>query len=143
MIPPPLAAELDRINPGRIIVLGSSASVSDGVMAALDAYNTGGGVIRIGGANRYDTAASVSAFHHPGGAPFAYVASGANFPDALAAGPAAAVRGAPTILVQVNAIPGSISHELARLNMSRIIIVGGLSMVSQGVQNSLVGYTAG
>ena len=70
------------------------------------------------------------------------MATGANFPDALAAGPAAAVRGAPTLLVQANAIPGSTSHELARLNMSRIILLGGPSVISQAVQNSLVGYTA-
>jgi len=141
-LPGSIAAELDRLNPGRIIVLGSAGVVSDGVMAALDAYDTGGGVLRIGGLDRYDTASRISAFHHPGGAPLAYVATGANFPDALAAGPAAAVRGAPTLLVQANAIPGSTSHELARLNMSRIILLGGPSVISQAVQNSLVGYTA-
>ena len=76
-------------------------------LAALDAYDTGGGVLRIGGVDRYDTAAMLSAFHHPSGAALAYVATGQNFPDALGAGPAAAVRGAPTILVRGDVDPAA------------------------------------
>lgn len=136
-IPAPIAAELERLNPGRIIVVGGSAVVSDGVLAALDAYDTGGGVQRIGGADRYQTAAILSEVHHPAGAPLAYVTTGQNFPDALGAGPAAAVRGAPTILVKSNEIPPYSGGELNRLNPSRIIMLGGPSVISKTVQDAL------
>ena len=141
-LPASVAAELDRVNPGRIIILGGSGVVSDGVAAALDAYDTGGGVYRVAGADRFQTAALASSFHHPGGAPIAYVASGSNFPDALAAGPAVGVRGGPTLLVMSTFIPGPTSDELARLNMARIIVLGGPSVISQAVQNALAPYTA-
>ncbi len=136
-IPASIAAELDRLDPGRIIVVGGPAAVSDAVVAQLDAYDTGGGVQRIGGADRYQTAAILSEVHHPAGAPLAYVATGQNFPDALGAGPAAAVRGAPTILVKSNEIPPYSGGELNRLNPTRIILLGGPSVINRTVQDAL------
>ena len=136
-LPDSIAAELERLDPGRIIVVGGSGVVSDAVVAALDAYDTGGGVQRIGGVDRYDTAAMLSAAHHPTGAALAYVATGQNFPDALGAGPAAAVRGAPTILVNSTSIPPASAGELDRLNPTRIILLGGPSVISTSVQEAL------
>jgi putative cell wall-binding protein len=142
-LPDPLKNELARLQPGRIIVVGGSGVVSDAVLAELDAYDTGGGVQRIGGANRYETAAMLSAAHHPGGAPLVYVATGLNFPDALAAGPAAGLRGAPTILVGRTSIPPASAAELDRLNPNRIIMLGGPAILNLAVQNALRGYTPG
>jgi len=140
-IPGSTATELERLDPQRIIVIGGPNAVSDAVLTALDAYDTGGGVQRIGGADRYETAAMLSAFHHPGGAPMAYVATGVNFPDALAAGPAAAIRGGPTLLVRGSSIPGPTRTELDRLNPARIIMLGGPSVIATSVQNELLPYT--
>jgi putative cell wall-binding protein len=140
-LPDPIKAELTRLQPNRIVVVGGSGAVSDGVMAELNGYHHGGGVSRLAGADRYGTAAALSAAHHPGGAPLAYVATGQNFPDALAAGPAAAVRGAPTILVGTGTMPPSSGNELYRLNPSRIVLLGGPAVVSKGVQDALLPYT--
>ncbi len=68
---------------------------------------------RLSGADRYATAAAVSAASFSPGVPVAYVATGANFPDALAAGAAAAERGGPVLLVTGSAIPASTAAELA------------------------------
>ena len=113
--------------------------MSQAVATALDAYTTGA-VVRLAGADRYATAAAISAFHLPSGAPLAYVATGENFPDALAAGPAAAVRGASTILVRRDSIPARSAAELDRLNPSRLILLGGPQVVSQAVASSLARY---
>jgi putative cell wall-binding protein len=136
-VPDSIGAELDRLDPGRIIVVGGPAVVSDAAVAALDAYDTGGGVQRIGGVDRYDTAARLSSVHHPAGAALAYVATGQNFPDALGAGPAAAVRGAPTILVRSTSIPPHSGGELDRLNPGRIILLGGPPVITRSVQEAL------
>ena len=40
-IPSVIAAELDRLDPGRIVVLGGTAVVGDAVFQALDRYTTG------------------------------------------------------------------------------------------------------
>jgi putative cell wall-binding protein len=140
-MPQALKSELSRLRPGRIIVVGGPSAVSEAVFTELHGYHTGGGVQRIGGADRYQTAAMLSAAHLPGGAPMAYVVTGANFPDALAAGPAAGMRGAPTILVQGASIPPSSAAELDRLNPNRIIVLGGPAVISMAVQNALRAYT--
>lgn len=140
-VPPVIRAELQRLQPGRIIVIGGTSVVSQAVMAQLDGYTTGA-VIRIAGQDRYATAAQVSSFHMPSGAPLVYVTTGDNFPDALAAGPAAARRGAPTILVK-GSIPAASAAELERLNPSRIIVLGGPGVISKGTEEGLRGFTLG
>lgn len=141
-LPSATRTALTRLQPGRIIVLGGTASISAGVASALDGYDTGGGVVRLSGADRYATAAAISNYHHPDGAPMAYVATGLNFPDALAAGAPAAIRGAPTILVK-GFVPPAAGTELERLNPARIIVLGGPRVVNQSVFNAMSAYADG
>ena len=114
--------------------------MSEGVLGALQEY-TVGPVTRLSGPDRFATTAEISEFHLPAGAPMAYVATGDNFPDALAAGPAAAVRGAPTILVRAGSMPARSAAELDRLNPSRIVLLGGPNVVSKAVENALAPFT--
>ena len=134
---------LTRLQPQQIIVLGGTSAISASVASALDAYDTGGGVLRLAGADRYATAARISRHHHPNGAPMAYVATGLNFPDALAAGAPAAIRGAPTLLVRSVGVPGASATELERLNPVRIIVLGGPRVVNQDVFNAMSAYADG
>jgi putative cell wall-binding protein len=139
-IPAAIDTELKRLNPQQIILLGSSGAVSDSVRAALETYDRGGGVVRIGGKDRYATAAMISAYHMPGGAPFAYVATGDNFPDALAAGPAAAVRGASTLLARRGILPQVTADELNRLDLDRIYVIGSPFVINRAVYDAMVRY---
>jgi putative cell wall-binding protein len=141
VLPAVIRAELQRLQPGRIIVVGGTSVVTQGVLQQLDGYTTGA-VIRLAGQDRYATAAQVSSFHMPSGAPLVYVTTGDNFPDALAAGPAAAHRGAPTILVK-GVIPAASAAELERLNPARIIVLGGPGVISKGTEAGLRGFTLG
>lgn len=68
-----------------------------------------------------------------------YIATGANFPDALAAAATAAVGLGPVLLVAQNAVPTATLNELNRLQPSRIVIVGGTAVISAGVQSQLEG----
>ena len=72
--------------------------------------------------------------------PVVYVATGENFPDALGAGPAAAIVKGPILLVAQNSIPGETAAELIRLAPDKIIIVGGTAVVSPAVEDGLKGY---
>lgn len=72
--------------------------------------------------------------------PVVYVATGENFPDALGAGPAAAIVKGPILLVSQNAIPGETAAELTRLGPDKIIIVGGTAVVSASVESGLAAY---
>ena len=60
---------------------------------------------RIAGADRYSTAATLSRAHFPAGVPVAFVATGRNFPDALAVGPVAGMQGGPVLLTDPNSLP--------------------------------------
>ena len=67
-----------------------------------------------------------------------YVAVGTNYPDALGAGPGAAVSGAPIVLVPPNPpLDSSTSAELIRLNPTRLIIIGGNSAISLATENAI------
>ena len=129
MIPTPTSTELARLKPSRIVVVGGTGAISDAVLAGVDKLAPGGAT-RIGGADRYATAAAISAVTFPDGAPVAYVASGAGFADAVSAAPAAARDGGPVLLTQASSVPASTLAELVRLAPSRIVVVGGPSVVS-------------
>jgi putative cell wall-binding protein len=141
-IPASTAAELARLQPARIVILGGTGVVSDAVVAALDAY-TYGGVIRLAGENRYATAAAISAATYAPGVPVAYLATGQDFPDALAGAAAAGAQGAPMLLVTKDSLPTATAFELLRLQPGRIVLFGSEAMVSDGVLAALSGYAPG
>lgn len=91
---------------------------------------------RMAGADRYATAVAISQarFPDPGvGVPVVYVASGVNYPDALAAGPAAIVRGGVLLTTNPTSLPAVVRQELVRLHPQRVVVVGGVNSVSDSV----------
>lgn len=137
-VPGSTEAELNRLSPNEIVVLGGSAAISDDVVAYLDArFPT---VVRRAGATRYETAAAINQGAFPGTVGTVYIATGENFPDALVAGPAAVKDGGSLLLVRPNEIPPAIAAELSRMNPDRIVVVGSSSAVSDAVFQQLQGY---
>ncbi len=140
-VPSETAAELSRLRPQRISVVGGSGAISDAVLSALHAY-TAGPVERLGGPDRYATAAAVSAASFGSSVPVAFVATGQNFPDALAGGPAAALLGGPVLLTKYAELPATTAAELQRLRPQQIIILGGAAgAVSSAVEAALRSYS--
>ena len=101
------------------------------------------GVHRLWGADRYATAADVSADTFPSGVPVVFIADGESFPDALSAGAAASALGGPVLLTRKTVLPWATTVELSRLKPASIVIVGGEDAVSAGVQAQLGAYTTG
>jgi putative cell wall-binding protein len=94
-------------------------------------------VTREAGANRYGTAAAISSANFDRGVDVVYVATGTNFPDALAAGPAASAGNGVVLLVKRSEIPAETLAELRRLDPDRIIIAGGTATISSTVEVQL------
>ncbi|MFB2557304.1 cell wall-binding repeat-containing protein [Herbiconiux liangxiaofengii] len=90
-------------------------------------------VERIAGPDRYAVAAAVAQAAFPGTAPTVLLATGANYPDALSAGPAAVKLGGPLLLTSRDALPAVTASELRRLRPSQVIVVGGPASVSEDV----------
>ena len=87
---PAILAEIDRLNPAKIVIVGGFGAVAASANATLSAIAP---VQRIGGTDRYDTSRRLVDAAFPTPTTAVYVASGANYPDALAAEPP---RGRPT-----------------------------------------------
>ncbi|WP_150306522.1 cell wall-binding repeat-containing protein [Planctomonas psychrotolerans] len=119
-----------------VTAVGSSATVGVTLGAAVSATDPGPAVLRLGGTDRFDTAVRVSSRHAPG-VPVAYVASGAAYPDALSAAPAAAAGGGPLLLTLPGELPASVLAELRRLRPAAIVVVGGTASVSDAVYSQL------
>jgi putative cell wall-binding protein len=98
---------------------------------------------RLAGADRYATAAAISRATFQPGVPVAIVATGEDFPDGLAAGPAAHRLGGPVLFVRRSSVPASTLAELARLRPGRILVAGGTGVVSPSVLDALAPYTSG
>jgi putative cell wall-binding protein len=94
---------------------------------------------RLAGNDRFETSAKVSAEY----APFApgngvvYVANGLDYPDALSAAPAAAVKGGPLLLTWPTSLPAVVKNEIVRLSPAKIVVVGGTGVVSDAVFGEL------
>jgi len=146
-IPSSVAAELTRLRPQKIVIVGGPASVSDDVEtqlvanAAHDGYTTE--ISRQSGADRFEASRNLadSVWNAPGvgGASSVLIATGNNFPDALAAGPAAGRTGSPVILV--NGLQPHLDQAtqglLVSLGTTDVNIVGGPSSVSPGIESDL------
>lgn len=139
-IPPVIAQQLARLDPELIVVVGGTGVVSNSVVNSLQQYAGAGGVRRDAGANRFETSRIVAERAFGAGATAsAYVATGSNFPDALAASAAAGASGAPVILV--NGVSSSVDAPtrslLQRLGVASITVAGGTGVISTAMEQSL------
>ncbi|TNM69176.1 hypothetical protein FHN55_05195 [Streptomyces sp. NP160] len=134
-LPAVVRTELERLSPAVVHVVGGSAVVGDDVAQQL-APLASEGVVRLQGADRYETAASVATTDFSG-ASEVVLASGQDFPDALAAGSAGAALGSPLLLTERGALPGPTRAALTALAPTRITLVGGPAVVTPDVQQQL------
>ncbi|UTX52783.1 cell wall-binding repeat-containing protein [Leucobacter aridicollis] len=137
-LPQETLAELKRLRPKEVIVVGGDGVVSAAVFN--QARNLAGSAVRLGGTDRYTTAVAVSK-HGWRTSKDVFVATGTDFADALAAAAAAGKLRVPVLLVPGNAAsaPASVIAELKRLGATSMRIAGGTGAVSTAMQRSLAG----
>lgn len=92
---------------------------------------------RWAGTTRYGTSARIATTAYPADASTVFLASGADFPDALAGSPVAGVRGAPMLLTNPDQLSGPTRGALSTLGARTVIILGGTTAVSANVQDEL------
>jgi glucose/arabinose dehydrogenase/putative cell wall-binding protein len=132
VLPAATRAELRRLDPDRVVVVGGAAAVGEDVVTAVRGA-TDAEVSRVAGRSRYDTAARLSADRVAPGVDAVTVASGEDFPDALTGAAAAGSSGSPVLLVARDAVPEETAAELRRLRPGRVEVLGGTAAVSAGV----------
>ena len=139
-LPSATRSELERLEPGRIVVLGGEAVVGAAVQRELETLDVP--VSRVAGDDRYATGASIAG-EFPAGQGVVLVATGQSFPDALAGGAAAALEDAPIVLVARDAVPAASRRSLERLAPERILVLGGEGVVSASVFAELDAIASG
>ena len=131
-------AEIDRVlepGSGTVVILGGDRAVSSEVETEL--RDAGYAVERIAGADRFETAAKVAESTSPL-APVV-LATGREFPDALAAGAGAAAIGGVVLLTDDNQIPPATQTALDARSGARRFAVGGPAAGADPSATAVVG----
>lgn len=119
-----------------IIIIGGNLAISDTVEAELSDYE----VNRISGPTRYDTAVEVFKIvleKNPSAVDETLFVNATRYPDAISVGPLAAKNGNPILLVRHKEIPASVAALLEDQKMDKAIAIGGESVISKEVLESL------
>ena len=117
----------------RAILVGGTAAVPDRVKQQLTSAGiSSGSITRLAGATRYETSAKIMSYAVNAGMNVStvYLATGKNFPDALAAGPVAGKLRAPLLLVDpgIEYAHTVLANYCGSVNVATV--VGGTSAVS-------------
>ncbi|TLM80587.1 MAG: hypothetical protein FDZ70_00090 [Actinobacteria bacterium] len=148
-LPAASAAALAALRPSVVVVCGGTGAVSAAVEATLSSDAFGAAqILRIAGATRYDTARALVEYGAagglaPGGVRGVYLATGANYPDALAGGALAASRGGswnPLMLTTPTVLSEQARAVISgRPPMGFVTVLGGEGAVSAAVQTEAAG----
>ena len=134
-IPAAVEAEIERLGASTVYILGLEGAVGPEVYEAAKKLAGVSSVERIGGLDRYETAERIAKRVwelDPAADGTVFVATGRNYPDALAASPAAAAMHWPILLVD----PRSSSIETSAA-VTRALILGGTGVVSPDIEADL------
>ncbi|MGB3763863.1 MAG: cell wall-binding repeat-containing protein [Ornithinimicrobium sp.] len=137
-------AELGRLDPQQIVILGGPATISDAVLRSARSYSRTT-VRRIAGSDRYRTAAAVAAEIPSPSTPSTvttYVASGQNFPDALVGAAAAARDGSPVLLTPRDEVHPVTARSLSQRPPHALYGLGGEEVIYSSTMTSLGEYVS-
>ncbi len=129
-LPSETLEELQRLNVQEVYLLGGKAAIAESVENEL--AEIVGEINRIGGADRFETAAQIASYLPSSKA---VVANGRNFPDALAVAPYAAKQGIPIVLTDTATLPSSTKKVTDQ--KSKTIVVGSYGVISAKVEEKL------
>lgn len=141
---PATAAEIERLDPQAVILLGGVAALTPAVERAAGEFAP---TERYGGFDRFDTATRIADALVTAGAArngVAFITDGGGgpaetrgWPDAISAAPLAGFRGDPILLVSNTDIPAITDAQLDDMGITETLIIGGTAAVGPGVETSL------
>lgn len=139
-LPAVTATTLKDLGVTKVTLVGGEQAISKAVEDQLKASYA---VTRLSGADRYETARAVATSQPAanvgsvGGKKTALVASGENFPDALAGGAPAFAKKFPMVLTTAGALSPAAAAALDALVIKHVILLGGTSAVTSATQAAI------
>ncbi len=118
------------------VVVDGLMSVDGDSLSTDWTFSTIDSVFRLAGSDRYQTAVKVSSETWDS-SDVVILATGMQFPDALAASGLAGSYDAPLLLTRPDVVPTSVRDEITRLGATKVIIVGGTAAVSSAVASAV------
>ncbi|GLK16596.1 hypothetical protein GCM10017602_10780 [Herbiconiux flava] len=125
------AATLKSLEVSTVAIAGGPNTVSAGVASSLDAL-PGVSVKRLAGDDRYETALAVNDDAY-GTSDRVFLATGVNFPDALAGSAYAGALGAPLLVVPQNCVPADVKASFRSFSNTKVTLLGGPVSLEDGV----------
>lgn len=131
-------SEIAAINPNKVYIIGGEGVISSAVesqveqLTSLDKTN----IVRIAGEDRYDTSLAVAQYFGLSGQSVC-IATGSNFPDALAGSVYAANHNTSIILADGN-LSDQVMNYLKGKKLTGATIFGGEVVVSKGIEQQLI-----
>ncbi|MCL9637877.1 cell wall-binding repeat-containing protein [Bacillus zanthoxyli] len=122
--------EMKRLGTKKIYVLGSSGAISQNVVATLVKNQLE--VVRIDGADRFDTAKKINELSGASSSTTAIVVNGNTMVDALSATSESSINNIPIYLTTTNRLPISLPNTI-----SKVIIYGSTGVVNADIESQL------
>jgi peptidoglycan-N-acetylglucosamine deacetylase len=125
-VPSVVMSEIARVEPDRVVALGGEQAVcTEQLVQAAGGRATD----RLGGADRFETAAAIAAHAFPAGPATVYLANGSITPDAVVAG---TLQDGPVLLVSRDgaSVPSASAAAVEALDPDRVVALGGTVVVS-------------
>jgi len=132
-----VAQQIISINPTKVYIIGSQGAVSQSVQDQVTKLTSlaPSNIVRLGGTDRFETSLAVAQYFDQSGKDTC-IATGNNFPDALAGSVYAANANAPIILTDLTLSDDAIAYLKTR-KMTGVTIFGGQSVVSKDIEQEL------
>lgn len=133
-VPGAVTNVLAQLGDPDVTVLGGPMAVSEDVADEL------GAVDRIAGKDRYDTSVKVSerfGYSTENPAPAVHVATGTDYPDALAGSALAGSQGVPVMLSRPASVPAGVLNAMVEMSPAAVYILGGTIALSEAVEAQL------
>jgi putative cell wall-binding protein len=125
------SALISTLGTSTVKIAGGPVSVSEGVQNTLSAQAS---TTRLSGADRFSTGAAINKDAYSTSST-AYLASGLNFPDALAGSALAGLTRAPLYVVPPTCVPQDVLNQLQALSVTKVVLLGGPAALNSSVAN--------
>jgi len=137
-VPDIVVAELKRLSPREIVVLGGPGVINSATLTKLGTLAGSGGATRVYGESRYATAANIATrFFAAGSTSTVFLATGLNYPDALSGGPVSGMLGAPLLLSTTNTVPPETLSAIKKLGATKVVLLGGTGVLSNSLESQI------
>lgn len=133
-VPGALTQALTELGNPEVRVLGGEGAVTDAV------YQQLGATERLAGGDRYGTSVAVAerfGYNAENPAPLLHVATGRDYPDALAGSALAGFQQVPVMLSRQDSVPAAVLATILSVDPAQVILLGGTEALTDNVRSAL------